>query len=125
MLTSKQKALTNMARYFLEPKDATHRQYEALRAYFVEGLSSAKAASNFGYSAGSFRVLCSQFRNNPERQFFIKPTRGPQATKSSDPIKEKVISLRKQNLSIYDISRTLEADGQKLSAVSISKILKQ
>jgi len=125
MLTSKPKTLTNMARCFLEPKDATHRQYEALRSYFVEGLCSAEAASKFGYSAGSFRVLCSQFRSNPERQFFIKPTRGPQATKSADPIKEKVISLRKQNLSIYDISRTLEADGQKLSAVSVSKILKQ
>ena len=26
------------ARFFLEPANATHRQYEALRAYFVEGL---------------------------------------------------------------------------------------
>lgn len=125
MLISKEKHLTDMARFFLEPRDATHRQYEALRSYFVEGLTSAEAASKFGYSAGSFRVLCSQFRNNPERQFFIKPTRGPQATKSSDPIKEKVTTLRKQNLSIYDISRSLEADGQKLSPVSVSKILKE
>ena len=125
MLTSKPKHLTNMASFFLEPKNATHRQYEALRSYFVEGLTSAEAAFKFGYSPGSFRVLCSQFRNNPEREFFIKPTRGPQATKSSDPIKEKVITLRKQNLSIYDISRALEADGQKLSPVSVSKILKE
>ena len=125
MLTSKPKHLTNMASFFLEPKNATHRQYEALRSYFVEGLTSAEAASKFGYSAGSFRVLCSQFRNNPEREFFIKSTRGPQAKKSSDPIKEKVITLRKQNLSIYDISRALEADGQKLSPVSVSKILKE
>lgn len=125
MLTSKPKLLTEMARFFLEPRDATHRQYEALRSYFVEGITCAEAASKFGYSAGSFRVLCSQFRNNPERQFFIKPSRGPQATKSSDPIKEKVITLRKQNLSVYDISRALDADGQTLTPVSVSKILKK
>ena len=68
MLTNKPKGLTKIARFFLEPKDSTHRQYEALRAYFVEGLSSAEAALKFGYSTGSFRVLCSQFRKNPDRQ---------------------------------------------------------
>jgi hypothetical protein len=32
--------------------------------------------------------------------------------------------LRKQNLSIYDISRVLEESGQKVSAVAVSLILK-
>lgn len=125
MLTSKQKPLTNMAHFFIQPKDATHRQYEALRSYFVDGLSSTEVASNFGYSAGSFRVLCSQFRSNPERRFFVRPTRGPHVTKAQDPIIEKVITLRKQNLSVYDISRALNVEGQKLSPVYISKILKK
>jgi hypothetical protein len=34
-----------MARFFLQPANPTHRIYEALRAYFVEGLSSKEAAS--------------------------------------------------------------------------------
>ena len=34
------KKLTDLARVFLTPANTTHRQYEALRAYFVEGLSS-------------------------------------------------------------------------------------
>ena len=55
---------------FLEPKNANQRQYEALRAYFVEGLSSQKAAERFGYSPGSFRGLVHQFRQNPDRDFF-------------------------------------------------------
>ena len=35
--------------------------YEALRAYFVEDRSSAEAAKAFGYTPGSFRVLCHTF----------------------------------------------------------------
>lgn len=125
MFTSSLNRLTDYARFFLEPRNSTHRQYEALRAFFVDGLPSAEAAAKFGYSPGSFRVLCSQFRNHPERVFFVEPSRGPQAAPKQDAVKEQVITLRKQNLSIYDISRALEAEGQKLNPVSVSKILKE
>ncbi len=125
MFTSLPNGLTDYAQYFLQPKNSTHRQYEALRAYFVERLPSAKAAAKFGYSPGSFRVLCSQFRNNPNRNFFIEPSRGPQIAPKRDAVREQVIALRKQNLSIYDISQALEVNGQKLNPVSISKILKE
>ena len=125
MFTGSQKDLTEFANYFIEPKDATHRQYEALRAYFVEGVSSSDVAAKFGYTPGSFRVLCTQFRKNPERQFFIKPTKGPHSETKSEPVREKVVALRKQNLSIYDISRTLASDNNKISPVYISKILKE
>jgi len=69
---------TDLARIFLEPRNSTHRQYEALRAYFVEGVASAEAARRLGCSPGSFRVLCHQFRQNPRRDFFLGPTKGPQ-----------------------------------------------
>ena len=59
-----------LARRFLEPTNSTHRQYEALRAFFVDGLPSAEAAARFGYTPGSFRVLVHQFRNQPKRDFF-------------------------------------------------------
>jgi hypothetical protein len=39
MFTGSAKELTDLARRFTEPANATHRQYEALRAYFVGGLS--------------------------------------------------------------------------------------
>ena len=51
------------ARFFLEPVNTLHRQYEALRAYFVDGLPSTQAARQFGYTPGAFRVLCHQFRH--------------------------------------------------------------
>ena len=45
--------------------------YEALRAYFMEDLSSAEVAKAFGYTPGSFRVLCHQFRRDDEPTFFL------------------------------------------------------
>ena len=45
-----------LAQRFLEPSNSTHRQYEALRAFFVDGVPSAEAATRFGYTPGSFRI---------------------------------------------------------------------
>jgi len=125
MFNSKSNKLTNMARFFLGPTNSTHRQYEALRAYFVEDLSSVEVARRFGYSPGSFRVLAHQFRQNPDRPFFLPPQKGPQVSPKTDRIRDKLVALRKQNLSIYDISRVLEESGQKVSAVAVSLILKE
>lgn len=125
MFNSKRKSITPFGEYFLTPSNPTHRQYEALRAYFVEGVPSAEAAERFGYSVGSFRVLCHQFRKNPEREFFLPPSRGPKRAPKRERVREKVVALRKQNFSIYDISRALEAEGQRLSPVAVSMILKE
>jgi len=114
-----------MAGFFLQPANATHRQYEALRAYFVEGLSSKEAARRFGYTEGSFRVLAHAFRQNPHRPFFLPPAKGPQRAPKKDRLREDVIALRKENLSIYDISTALAAKGRKISPVSVSLILKE
>ena len=104
MFTSKPKKLTDLARVFLEPTNATHRQYEALRAFFVERLPGAKVVRRFGYAPGSLRVLIHQFRHSPRRDFFLTPPKGPQAAPKSEPLRDWIVALRKQNLSIYDIS---------------------
>ena len=51
------KPLSASRRFFREPKSPKHRQYEALRAYFLEGRPSAETARRFGYTPGAFRVL--------------------------------------------------------------------
>lgn len=117
-------SLTDLARLFLQPQNSTHRQYEALRAYFVEGLPSAEAARRSGYTPGSFRVLVHQFRQDPHRQFFLPPAKGPKSAPKRDRLREKVICLRKQNLSIYDISQALRREAEPLSPVAVSLILK-
>ena len=125
MLNSEGTELTSMARFFLEPANATHRQYEALRAYFVDGLPSAEAARRFGYTPGSFRVLCHDFRQNPKRTFFIPPVKTPKAVPEKARVREKIVALRKQNLSIYDISRALARKEQPLSPPAIAAVLKE
>jgi hypothetical protein len=117
--------LNKLTKVFLEPANSTQRQYEALRAYYVEGLPSAEAAKRFGYTPGSFRVLCHEFAKNPHREFFVTPAKGPQASPKVDKVRAEVIALRKQNLSIYDISRTLEDAGSKLSPAAVSLILNE
>jgi len=116
---------TELGRIFLEPTNSTHRQYEALRAYFVDGVPSAEAARRFGYSPGSFRVLCHQFRQDPHRPFFLAPSKGPKAAPKRDPARQEVIALRKQSLSIYDISEALARAGHRLSPAAVALILKE
>ena len=115
--------LTDLQRVFLEPKNAVHRQYEALRAFFVEGLASATAAQRFGYTPGSFRILCHALRQLPDQEFFLSSRRAPPGP-PRDRVREAIIGLRKQNLSIYDISRALVAQGAKRSPAAVSLILK-
>ena len=125
MFNSPGNKLTDIERIFLEPSNSTHRQYEALRAYFVEGLPSAETAARFGYSPGSFRVLCHQLRQDPDRKFFLPPRKGPRIAPKKEDLREKVVALRKQNLSIYDINDVLAGDEQRLSPAAISIILKE
>jgi hypothetical protein len=115
--------LTSLRDRFLVPANATQRQYEALRAFVVDGLPSAEAAARFGYSPGSFRVLVHQFRHNPLRSFFVAPAHGPPSAPKSGRLRERIIALRKQNLSIYDISQTLRDDGHPLSPAAVAVLL--
>jgi Transposase DDE domain len=117
--------ITDYAPFFLEASNPTHRQYEALRAYFVDHLPSQQVAQRFGYTTGSFRVLCHQFRQDPHRQFFLSPQKGPQSAPKKDCLRDEIIAMRKQNLSIYDIHDALQRSGRTLSPAAISIILKE
>ena len=125
MFTSESKEITDLAQVFLQPANATHRQYEALRAYFVGKLPAKEVARQFGYTPGSFRVLVHEFRKNPRRPFFLPPAKGPQQAPKKDRVRDQVVALRKQNLSVYDISRALEKEGQKISPAWVSTLLKE
>jgi transposase len=114
-----------LARRFLEPSSSTHRQYEALRAFFVDGLSSAEAATRFGYTPGSFRVLVHQFRNGPGRDFFAPTTHQGRPRGKQKRLRQQVVALRKQNLSVHDISRALAREGGALSPAAVAAIVKE
>ncbi|HTU02298.1 MAG TPA: hypothetical protein VMG58_10800 [Candidatus Sulfotelmatobacter sp.] len=117
-------AITREARFFLAPEHPRQRQYEALRAYFAEGCPSAEAARRFGYTPGSFRVLCHKFRQGMLGSFFHDLPRGPQVQARKDPARPRIIALRKQNLSVYDIQDALAQQGQPLSVTAIHEVLR-
>jgi hypothetical protein len=129
MTTSTKNDLTDRqaSQFFAAPETPQQRQYEALRTYFVEGGSSAEVAQRFGYSPGSFRVLCHRFRHDPDfRQRFFQILRtGPNLAPLRDRCRELVIALRKQYLSVYDIQRDLAEVGHTLSTHSITLILQE
>ena len=96
------KEITECRRFFLEPQHPKQRQYEALRRYFVEGHPSKKVAAEFGYTEGSFRVLCHHFRRDPEPAFFLTPVRGPQNQPKKSAARATIELLRKRNHSVYE-----------------------
>src|SRR4051794_39279932 len=114
--------LKDLAQAFLAPTNATHRQYEALRAYFVEQLPGPVVARRFGYTPGSLHQLIHQFRRQSDRQFFVEPPR-PGAT-ARDTLRDRIVQLRKQNQSIYDISETLKKEDIHRSPVAIGELLR-
>ena len=118
--------LTRVRQFFLEPGHPRQRQYEALRAYFVEGVRSTEAARRFGYQVGSFRVLCWRFRHEMDQKAFFRDiARGPQSQPRKDAVRENVIALRKRNFSVYDIRDELERTKHRLSLTAIFEILRE
>lgn len=99
--------------------------YEALRAYFVEGRSSVEVAKAFGYTAGSFRVLCHQFRRSPAPEFFVTPKAGPRSQPLKSAVRATIVDLRKRNHSIYEISETLKHSDTPLSPTAVREVLKE
>jgi hypothetical protein len=58
---------THTSRFFLEPKQTFQRQYEALRAIFVEGESLDRVAERFGYKSSALRSMACRFRADCRR----------------------------------------------------------
>src|SRR6266568_619352 len=116
--------LTDPPAFFLQPRHPKQRQYEALRAYYVQGRSSQQAARAFGYSPGAFRVLCYSFLRDPKPAFFLSPRTGPRSQPKKSAARSLVISLRKQNHSVYEISQALKEQKVPLSPTAVREVLK-
>jgi hypothetical protein len=118
------KELSQLRRFFLQPRLPKHRQYEALRAYLVEGRPSKDVAQDFGYSLNSFHVLCHHFRRDPQPAFFVSPRHGPQSQPRKSAARDLIVQLRKQNHSVYEISQTLKERRCPLSPTAVREVLR-
>ena len=113
----------DLAQLLLTPRNAAHRQYEALRAYLVERMPGPEVAKRYGYTYGALQQLVHQFRRQPNRQFFVDSPRP--GAKADDVIRQRIIHLRKQNQSVYDISEALKKEGIPRSPVAVAEVLRK
>jgi transposase len=118
------KSLSACQRVFLHPTSPKQRQYEALRAYFVDEQPAAEVARAFGYSPGTFHVMCHHFRREAAPVFFVSPRPGPRAQPKKSAAQETIIALRKRNYSIYEISEALKERQLPLSPTAVREVLK-
>ena len=122
--------MTNYADRFLRPKSGRQRRYEALRARYVDGVSTAEAAERFGFAHGTLRNLCSAFRRSDDPQLFFWPEpkpRAPQPSDDPDPAelrRERILELRTgRRLSIHDIAEVLRTEGMPASPAHIHSVI--
>jgi transposase len=113
------------ARAFTAPEQLNHRRYEALRAFFVEGLTDEQAAQRFGYTRWGMVNLVREYRTE-KLELFAPPRRpGPRpgSAPAKDRVRARVIELRRQGLSTYEISARLAGEGTPLNRTSVGEIL--
>jgi hypothetical protein len=110
---------------FPAPGPATQRRYEALRAYFVDGLTYEQAGARFGYTRWAMVDLVRQHRAGKLDLFAApkKPGPPPGAAPAKDRVRGRVIELRRQGYSTYEISGRLAAEGTPLNRTSVAEIL--
>jgi len=113
------------AGWFTDPGQVNQRRYEALRAYFVDGLTYAQAGKRHGYTRWAMINLVREHRAGKLELF--APPRRPGPPPGTAPLKERararVIGLRRQGLSTYEISARLSAEGAPLNRTSVGEIL--
>src|SRR6266581_3605071 len=108
---------------FARPAGVNQRRYEAVRGYVLEGAPLAEAAARFGYSPPSLASLVRDFRAG-KLTLFAEPGRpGRKSAPRKDAARGRVIELRRQGLSAYEISARLAAEGRPLNRTGVGQIL--
>src|SRR6266511_252281 len=113
------------AGWFTTPTQVNHRRYEALRAFFVDGLTYQQAADRFGYPRWAMVNLVREWRAG-RLELFVPPRKpGPPAgvAPAKQRVRGRVIQLRRQGLSTYEISARLAAEQTPLNRTSVAEIL--
>ena len=109
--------------FFTAPAQPNQRRYEALRAYFVERVSVAQAGARVGYTRSSMASLLRDFRAGKIQMFAPPAKPGPKSAPAKDRARARVLELRRQGLSVYEISSRLRAEASPLNRTGVGQIL--
>jgi len=109
--------------YFAHPQSPGQKQYEALRAFYVDRLPAKVVAEKFGYTLASFNALRHKFKTlQISFQFTQNP--GAQGSRVPKQIQERIYEIRRtHNLSNYRIAEILAIEGHEVNPRTISRLL--
>lgn len=110
------------AEYFTSPGEPLQRRYEALRYYFVEGASAPEVGRRFGYSAPTVHQLASELRAG-RAEFFRSSKPGPKGPRKAATVRDRVLQLRAEDLSVTEIAERLGRGGTPVSAATVWGVL--
>ena len=114
--------------FFEMPVAVAHKQYEALRMYYLDRAPAHQVAQRYGYTYRAFTSLVTTFRRkiimNPRDSiFFIENSPGRKVSAETNDAKSVIISMRKKYYSVPEIKVTLDGLGHSLSEKNIYNIL--
>lgn len=117
-------------RYFSNAKSAYHRQFLALRRFFLDGRSATEVAHEFGYSVSTVYSLVRDFKKRLADQdldepFFITNKPGRKGLDENEQLVQLIVALRKKYFSVPEIKSILDTQSINVSERSITAVLKK
>lgn len=115
--------------FFMVPANPAQKQYEALRAFYVEKRPAIEIAVQFGYTLSALYSLTRDFnkylqRGDTQKRFFVVQKPGRKSNAESDEMRRLIIILRKKYLSVCDIKSILDTQDFSISERQINNILR-
>ncbi|MDR2379844.1 MAG: hypothetical protein LBE08_01485, partial [Bifidobacteriaceae bacterium] len=113
------------AEWFTSPTDYNQRRYEIVRAFFVERLTYAQTAERFDTTVSAVISLVRRYRAGQLDLFTPKPRPGPPkgTSPARDRARARIIELRREGHSVYEISAQLAKEGIPLNRTSVGQVL--
>ena len=93
------------------------RRYEALRAYLYEGASLQQAADRAGYTRAALASLVRDLRAGKLTVFAPPGIPGRKSAPKKDAARARVIELRREGLSVYEIAPGSPGKGPRWAAL--------
>ena len=122
--------MNNVDKLFLNPDAIAHKQYEALRMYYVDKKSAQEVAEKFGYTHRGFTTIVTEFNKKLNQKqsnfsdiFFLDKKLGRKKSKEIISYQDIIIELRHANHSVDEIKTILDSKGFSISEKTIYNII--
>ncbi len=104
-----------IARFFADPQHPLQRRFEAMRLFFQERRPALEVAQRLGYSLSAVYNMTRAFAklDDPAAAYFRDPVpRGRPPARPASSLRQRIVALRKRNLSVPDIKARLDGEGE-------------